>query len=418
MVSVWRSVPFATVILLAAMQGVPDNLYEAARLDGAGEVRQFVSITVPLIRSAISFVVVISIIHAFQAFDLVYVLTGRNGGPETATYVLGIMLFQHAFAFLEFGYASALAWVMFAILLVLTVMQLRLGRRRAAHGGTIVGLAERVIKPSIVRGVVVYTALTGIACCALFPILWAVSGSLKDEGEVTTPTLFPSHPQWSNYREVFALMPFWRMFFNSVLYAGCVSVGQVFFCSLAGYAFARLRFRGRDTLFVLYLGTLMVPLTVTVIPQFILDAHRRADRYAVGDDRAWIVRQCVRHLPHAPVLSRTLPAELEEAAILDGCSPWQIYWRILLPHAKPAVMVLAVLTWVNVWNDFLWPLLMIQRRSIATLTLGLVRMQGEYVARWPVLMAASILILVPLLLVYIVAQRAFIRGIAVTGLGG
>jgi multiple sugar transport system permease protein len=132
-VSVWRSVPFATVILLAAMQGVPDNLYEAAKLDGAGEVRQFVSITVPLIRGAVSFVVVISIIHAFQAFDLVYVLTGGNGGPETATYVLGIMLFQHAFGFLEFGYASALAWVMFAILLVLTVLQLRLGRRRAAQ---------------------------------------------------------------------------------------------------------------------------------------------------------------------------------------------------------------------------------------------------------------------------------------------
>jgi multiple sugar transport system permease protein len=133
MVTVWRSVPFATVILLAAMQGVPENLYEAARLDGAGELRQFASITVPLIRGAVAFVVVISIIHAFQAFDLVYVLTGRNGGPETATYVLGIMLFQHAFAFLEFGYASALAWVMFAILLVLTVVQLRLGRRRAAQ---------------------------------------------------------------------------------------------------------------------------------------------------------------------------------------------------------------------------------------------------------------------------------------------
>ena len=130
-VSVWRSVPFATVILLAAMQGVPDNLYEAARLDGAGELRQFVSITVPLVRGAVSFVVVISIIHAFQAFDLVYVLTGGNGGPETATYVLGIMLFQRAFSFLEFGYAAALAWVMFGILLVLTVLQFRLGRRRA-----------------------------------------------------------------------------------------------------------------------------------------------------------------------------------------------------------------------------------------------------------------------------------------------
>lgn len=131
MVSVWRSVPFATVVLLAAMQGVPETVYEAAKIDGAGEIRQFVSITVPLIRGAMSFVVVISIIHAFQAFDLVYVLNGPNGGPESGTYVLGIMLFQHAFSFLEFGYASALAWVMFAILLLLTVVQSRITRRRS-----------------------------------------------------------------------------------------------------------------------------------------------------------------------------------------------------------------------------------------------------------------------------------------------
>lgn len=131
MVSVWRSVPFASVVLLAAMQGVPGNLYEAARIDGAGGIRQFVFITVPMIRGAMSFVVVISVIHAFQAFDLVYVLNGPNGGPETATYVLGIMLFQHAFSFLEFGYASALAWVIFAILLVLTVLQFRITRRRS-----------------------------------------------------------------------------------------------------------------------------------------------------------------------------------------------------------------------------------------------------------------------------------------------
>jgi multiple sugar transport system permease protein len=280
-----------------------------------------------------------------------------------------------------------------------------------------VGVAQRAFRPNVLRGVVLYATLTAIATCALFPILWAMSGSLKTAGEITMPTLFPAHPQWSNYRDVFAVMPFWRMFFNSVLYAGCVSIGQVFFCSLAGYAFARLRFRGRDTLFVLYLGTLMVPLTVTVIPQFILM------RVAGLTDTPWamIVPGLFGSAFGTYLMRqffRTLPDELEEAAILDGCSPWQIYWRILLPHAKPAAMVLAVLTWANVWNDFLWPLLMIQRNSIATLTLGLVRMQGEYTARWPVLMAASILILLPLLLVYAVAQRAFMRGIAVTGLGG
>jgi multiple sugar transport system permease protein len=280
-----------------------------------------------------------------------------------------------------------------------------------------VALAERVVKRSLLRGVALYVALSGIAWWALFPILWALVGSLKTEGEVTMPKLLPSHPRWSNYSEVFSLIPLWRMFFNTVVYAGCVTVGHVFFCSLAGYAFARLRFWGRDVLFVLYLGTLMVPLTVTVIPQFILM------RIFGWTDTPWAMivpglfgsafgTYLMRHF------FRTLPAELEEAAILDGCTPWQIYWRILLPHTKPALMVLAVLTWVNVWNDFLWPLVMIQRNSIATLTLGLVRMQGEYVARWPVLMAASMVILLPLVVVYGVAQRSFIRGIAVSGLGG
>ena len=279
------------------------------------------------------------------------------------------------------------------------------------------GLVHRAFKPTILRGVVLYATLTAIATCALFPILWAISGSLKTAGEVTMPTLFPAHPQWSNYRDVFAVMPFWRMFFNSVLYAGCDSAGQVFFCSLAGYAFARLRFRGRDTLFVLYLGTLMVPLTVTVIPQFILM------RVAGLTDTPWamIVPGLFGSAFGTYLMRqffRTMPDELEEAAILDGCSPWQIYWRILLPHAKPAVMVLAVLTWVNVWNDFLWPLLMIQRNNLATLTLGLVRLRGEYVARWPIIMATSMLIMVPLVIIYAIAQRSFVRGIAVTGLGG
>ncbi|WP_293314646.1 carbohydrate ABC transporter permease [Mycobacterium sp.] len=274
-----------------------------------------------------------------------------------------------------------------------------------------------MFKRNVFRAVLAYLALVAIAWCWLFPIAWAVSGSLKREGEVTEPRLLPAHPRWSNYTEVFSLMPFARMFFNTVLYAGCVTAGQVFFCSLAGYAFARLHFRGRDTLFVLYLGTLMVPLTVTVIPQFVLM------RTLGWVDTPWaMIVPGLFGSAFGTYLMRqffqTLPADLEEAAILDGCSPWQIYWRILLPNARPAVMVLGVLTWVNVWNDFLWPLLMLQRNSLATLTLGLVRLRGEYVARWPVIMAASMLIMVPLVLIYAVAQRSFVRGIAVSGLGG
>ncbi|WP_330234305.1 sugar ABC transporter permease [Nocardia sp. NBC_00508] len=128
-VTVWKSVPFATVILLAAMQGVPETLYEAAKIDGAGALRRFSAITLPLIRGPLSFVFIITIINSVQAFDQAYALTGGNGGPETGTYLLGIMLFQNAFGFYEVGYASALAWVIFAMLFLLTLLQLRMARR-------------------------------------------------------------------------------------------------------------------------------------------------------------------------------------------------------------------------------------------------------------------------------------------------
>ncbi|WP_327149543.1 carbohydrate ABC transporter permease [Nocardia sp. NBC_01329] len=270
---------------------------------------------------------------------------------------------------------------------------------------------------AFVRAGALYLALIAMAWCALLPILWALAGSVKKQSEVTTPTLIPRNPQWSNYRAVFAEMPFARMFLNTIVYAGCITAGQVFFCSLAGYAFARLRFPGRDVLFVAYLATLMVPLTVTVVPQFVLI------RILGWTDTPWaLIVPSVFGSAFGTYLMRqffrTLPIELEEAAIIDGCSPWQVYRRVLLPNAKPAVMVLAVLTWVNVWNDFLWPLVMIQRQDISTVTLGLVWMQGQYVSNWPVLMAASMLILLPLLLIYALAQKAFVRGIALSGIGG
>lgn len=279
------------------------------------------------------------------------------------------------------------------------------------------GRSGRQRSREVTRLLASYTALGGVAACALFPILWALSGSLKKAAEIGRPALLPAHPDWANYAEVFTRMPFARMLVNTVAYAGCVTAGQVFFCSLAGYAFARLPFTGRDSLFLAYLSTLMVPLTVTVIPQFILM------RVFGWTDTVWaMIVPGLFGSAFGTYLMRqffaTLPIDLEEAAVLDGCSPWGVYWRILLPHARPAVLVLAVLTWINVWNDFLWPLLMIQRRSIATLTLGLVWMQGEYVADWPVLMAASMLMLAPLVVLYAVAQRSFISGIAISGFGG
>nr|WP_280393151.1 carbohydrate ABC transporter permease [Nocardia brasiliensis] len=279
------------------------------------------------------------------------------------------------------------------------------------------GRVEQAMLRRMVRGAGIYVALVGIGWCALAPILWALSGSLQAEGEIAEQRLLPVRPRWSNYAEVFELLPLGRMLVNTAVYAACVTAGQLFFCSLAGYAFARLRFRGREVLFVAYLGTLMVPLTVTVLPQFLLM------RTLGWVDTPWaMIVPGLFGSAFGTYLMRqffaTLPVELEEAAILDGCTPWQIYWRVLLPHTRPALMVLAVLTWITVWNDFLWPLVMIQRTEIATATVGLVRLQGQYHTQWPLLMATAMLILLPLLVVYAIAQRAFIRGVAMAGLAG
>ncbi len=277
--------------------------------------------------------------------------------------------------------------------------------------------AERAIIRRATRGVLLYLVLMVMAWCAIGPILWALAASLKSEGEIADPNPLPTRPHWSNYREVFDLLPLGRMLANTAIYAGCVTAGQVLFCSLAGYAFARLRFPGRDVLFIAYLATLMVPITVTVIPQFLL---MRAFGWV---DSPWsmIVPGLFGSAFGTYLMRqffRTLPVELEEAAILDGCGIWQTYWRILVPQARPAMMVLAVLTWITVWNDFLWPLVMIQRNDIATVTLGLVRLQGQYHTNWPILMAAALIVLAPLLVVYLYAQKSFIRGIAQSGLGG
>lgn len=278
-------------------------------------------------------------------------------------------------------------------------------------------LTKHLSTRGLLRGMAWYAALGMMAACALFPILWALSGSLKKQSEVTQPHVFPTHPRWANYSDVFSMLPFWRMLGNTALYAGCITVGQVFFCSLAGYAFARLPFRGRETLFGLYVATLLVPLAVIVVPQFLL---MRVFGWA---DTPWamIVPGLFGSAFGTYLMRqffRTLPSDMEEAAILDGCTPWQVYWHVLLPHTKPALMVLAVLTWIGVWNDFLWPLVMVQHQDIGTVTLGLVWMQGQYVSKWPVLMAAAMLILLPLVIVYAVAQRSFVRGIATTGFTG
>jgi multiple sugar transport system permease protein len=269
---------------------------------------------------------------------------------------------------------------------------------------------------------VVYLLLVLLALIAVIPFYWMVSTALKTAAEASTypPSLFPAVPQWHDFADVFSAAPFLTFFRNTVLYSTLVTLGQLAFCSTAAFAFARLSFPGRNILFLLYLATLMIPTTVTLVPSFILM------KWFGWLDTVWVMTiPGMLGSAFGTFLLRqfmlTIPRELDEAATIEGANLFQIYWQIILPLVRAPLMVVAVLTIMTVWNDYAWPLVMLTSNNVMTLTLGLaVFATGgteEYV-NVPLAMAAATMTVAPLIIIFFVAQRYFIRGIALTGFGG
>lgn len=268
-----------------------------------------------------------------------------------------------------------------------------------------------------------YLLLVGLSLVFVTPLLWMVSSSLHGlEGVFAVPyEWIPESPQWQNYRDALTILPFGRYFFNTVLIATLVIFGTVLSSTLVAYGFARLRFRGRSTLFALCLATMMLPGQVTMIPMYVLFA-----RLGWVDTFLPLIVPAFFGSPFYIFLLRqfflTIPYDYDEAALLDGASRLQIYWHVMLPLARPAIATVVVFTFIGVWNDFFNPLIYINSFEKATLTLGLnllkTQIIGSGVTQWHLLMAASVLVLVPNVIVFFVAQRHFIEGINVGGLRG
>ena len=250
----------------------------------------------------------------------------------------------------------------------------------------------------------------------VIPFLWMISTSLKTKLGVfqIPPTLIPPDPQWHNYLDMFSAVPYGRWFLNSAFIAVAQTALYLFVASLASFTFARMRFPGREVLFTLYLATLMVPAEVTLIPRFILMKELRLiDTYAAvilpGVFNAYgvfLLRQ----------FFMTLPESLEEAAIIDGASYFRIYWQIILPLAGPALATLSLFSFMGAWNDFMWPLIVLNSENMKPLSVGLASFHGLYETNWPHLMAASTVALIPVIIVFVLAQKYFVHGIALTGL--
>ncbi len=234
-----------------------------------------------------------------------------------------------------------------------------------------------------------------LALVMLAPFLYMVSTSLLDESGAYTKAL--------------SALPFPRFLLNSLLLAGCAALGQVLTSAAAAYAFARLRFPGRDRVFVAFLSVLLVPTVVLLVPRFlIIDALGWVDSYP-GLISTELVSVWGIFFLRQYFLS--LPRDLEDAARLDGAGEWTIFWHVILPLAKPALATLALLAFVDQWKNFLWPLVATRSLEMQVVEVGLARFHGLYYSNWPYQMAAAVASTLPLLIVFLVAQRYFSRGL-------
>jgi multiple sugar transport system permease protein len=249
-----------------------------------------------------------------------------------------------------------------------------------------------------------------------FPFLWQIIMSLSTNAEVQSvvPVFWPQELQWSNYAEVFERLPFLDQLQTSVLITVIRTVAQILFCTLAGYAFARMRFRGRAILLALVLSILMVPSQV-----YLLSQYQIVQGLGLLDSLGGLVLPGL-FSAFGTYLMRTaflaMPAELEEAARLDGANPFQIFWRIMLPLARPTISVLAITTVLWSWNELLWPLVVTTFSDRMPLSAGLATLIGDRTTDYPVVMAASLLAMAPVLIMFIVLQRRVIDGLASSGL--
>lgn len=262
----------------------------------------------------------------------------------------------------------------------------------------------------------VFLVVTGLVM--IFPFIFMFASSLKTSSEVVQvpPRLFPEVLQLGNYLEVLQIVPLGTQLWNTIIVTALVVVGWVVTSVLAGYAFARLTFPGRDALFSLYLATLMVPFAVLIVPMY-----RMMIWFSWVDTLTALIVPWI-FTAYGTFLMRQffmgIPRDLEEAALIDGAGRWSILFRIFVPLARPAMATLATFAFLYAWNSFLWPLIIISDPQKKVITQGVVDLQALYAARVELIMAGSTLAVLPTLLVFLLAQRYFIEGVATSGLAG
>ena len=253
------------------------------------------------------------------------------------------------------------------------------------------------------------------AVIMFFPFLWTIITSISPGvGLSITPALFPDNPSFAAYERLFTERPFGRVIVNSFLLATATTAVQLVTSATAGYAFSRLPFKGQSVVFGIYLATMMIPLQVLIVPLFVeLKAFGLLNTYlgallptfasAFG---IFLLRQAINQVPR----------ELDEAATIDGAGHFRIFWTIILPNIRPALATLTIFAFMGSWNSFLWPLVVLRSAELQTLPIALAGLQGQYTTEWDIIMAGSVVSVLPMLVIYIFAQKYVIQGVASSGI--
>ncbi len=271
------------------------------------------------------------------------------------------------------------------------------------------------VRRGVLGRVLLYGLLIVGALLMIFPFVWTVVTSITPGATLTTtPRLIPENPSLSPYLELFSRVPFARVILNSIVIAVISTVLQLVTSSMAAYAFARLPFRGRGAVFVLYLATMMIPFQVLIVPLFaemktlgLINTYLGAILPTIASAfGVFLLRQAMS----------TVPYDLDQAATLDGAGHFRIFFQIILPLVRPALATLAVFAFLNTWNSFLWPLIILRDPLMQTLPVALSSLQGQYSTQWDVLMAGSVVSIIPMFALYVFAQKYIVQGVAGTGL--
>lgn len=274
-------------------------------------------------------------------------------------------------------------------------------------------------KKAVLGKVIVYAILIIIALLMLIPFVWMLSAAIKSDREVFQMNpfvLIPAKPKWSNYSTIWTKIPFFTFVKNTVFLTLVVTCLQLLTSSFAAYAFSKLQFKGRNTLFLAYIGTIAMPWQVYMVPQFIM-----MRKMGLNDKLLAII--CLQAFSAFGVFMMKqfyegIPDELCEAARIDGMSEYKIYANIMLPLSKPALSTLTIFTFVATWNDYLGPLIYLKSPAKKTIQLGLKMFISQYSSDYGLIMAGSVLSLIPVLIVFLCLQKYFVEGVASTGLKG